>query len=62
MSSMDAQNAVSEISMQAVVHRADGTIEDLGTICRWVKRTRWERFLDIFRGSPNVGRISYQGI
>lgn len=59
MPSVTAHNNVEEISFQAVVIRADGTLEDLGTIARWVKRTRWQRITDfVLRRSPNVGTIT----
>lgn len=57
---MDTTNQASEISIQAVVIRADGTTEDLGTIAYWNKNPlrRWANRASYFLRSGRRGHIT----
>lgn len=60
MTSIDARNQAQEIAMEAVVIRADGTRENLGTIAYWHRNPlkRWSFSARRFITTGRRGRIS----
>lgn len=57
---MNTQSNAEEISIQAVVIRADGTREDLGTIAYWNKNPlkRWAHNVSRFIRTGRRGQIT----